>query len=84
MSLRNLGVVAVLVGLSAAAGCNQSPQPEPVVVRKPIIVEPNKPAGPDVEVGGPRGGVHVDVPRADGNDIRVDVPPRNPPPATNP
>ncbi len=60
-------------------GCNQPAEPTPVVVRRPIV-EP-RPAEPNVEVGGPRGGIHIDIPRDDGRDIRVDVPPlRNPPP----
>jgi hypothetical protein len=81
MRFRNLGVALVLTGaLTVIGGCNQPAEPQPVVVKKPII-EP-EPAGPKVDVGGPRGGVHVDVPRDDGRDIRVDVPPlRNPPPA---
>jgi hypothetical protein len=80
MTLRNLGMTAILAGAMATiGGCTQPAEPTPVVVRKPII-EP-EPAGPKVEIGGPRGGVHVDVPRDDGRDIRVDVPPvRNPPP----
>ena len=80
MTIRNAGAMFVLIGAMATiGGCNQPAEPTPVVVRKPII-EP-VPTGPKVEVGGPRGGVHVDVPKDDGRDIRVDVPPlRNPPP----
>jgi len=80
MIIRIFSRMFVLFGVVlAVAGCTQPTEPTPVVVRKPIIVPP--PAGPKVDVGGPRGGVHVDVPRADGPDIRVDVPPlRNPPP----
>jgi hypothetical protein len=69
-----LGTAAML------GGCTQPAEPTPVVVKKPIIVEPTPP--PRVDVGGPRGGVHVDVPRDDGRDIRVDIPPRTTPPAT--
>jgi len=82
MRIRNFSWVVILSGAAAAvAGCSQPAEPVPVVVRKPII-EPS-PAEPRVDIGGPRGGVHVDVPRANGPDIRVDVPPlRNPPPNT--
>ena len=82
MLIRTFSVFFILAGaMISLAGCTQPADPQPVVVQRPIMPPP--PAEPKIDVGGPRGGVHVDVPRADGPDIRVDVPPlRNPPPAT--
>ena len=83
MMIRNVSLTCVLVGaLVAVGGCNRPADPTPVIVNRPIIVPP--PAEPKVDIGGPRGGVHVDVPRADGPDIRVDVPPLRSPPPTSP
>ena len=83
MLIRNLSLTLVLAGtMISLGGCNRPADPQPVVVHRPIMPPP--PAEPRVDVGGPRGGVHVDVPRADGPDIRVDVPPLRNPPVTTP